>query len=374
MSSNKVWATIQRLKTTPRTNAPHRRRNGPRVPKRVKMRSLPFRKRCKSCATTMPGTSSNGRSKRQQQALAALSSIKTGHALKIKSMIKNEAFEEVYRIIDEVVAQLDVDDDKDRTDKDECEDQRAKKTLEAKEEANSIDDKSARIAQRKKEIEDLQAQVEDKQDEKKKAEEEEQELQEQRTAQNAAFVQTNEDDAEAVRLIEKAIEALKKFKGYSGLVEVKAHSKVTKQPKMFEDSYEGKKGEGQGVIAIMELIKKDVEKDKDAAQKTEDDLQADFDDFKATNEEKISGLEEQIDNHEISIGEKDQAISDRKEEQQQANEVLNNAIKTLKDITPGCDFITVNFQTRKKNRELERDGLKGAKAALQGANLGFLQC
>ena len=62
-----------------------------------------------------------------------------------RSMIKNEAFEEVYRIIDEVVAQLDVDDDKDRTDKDECEDQRAKKTLEAKEEANSIDDKSARV-------------------------------------------------------------------------------------------------------------------------------------------------------------------------------------------------------------------------------------
>jgi len=39
----------------------------------------------------------------------------------------------------------------------------------------------------------------------------------------------------------------------------------------------------------------------------------------------------------------------------------------LKQITPGCDFIAANYDLRAKNRNLEIDGLKKAKAVLQGA-------
>jgi len=42
---------------------------------------------------------------------------------------------------------------------------------------------------------------------------------------------------------------------------------------------------------------------------------------------------------------------------------------------PGCTFITKNFETRKRNRAAEVDGLEKAKGVLKGANFGgFLEC
>ena len=39
----------------------------------------------------------------------------------------------------------------------------------------------------------------------------------------------------------------------------------------------------------------------------------------------------------------------------------------MKGIAPDCDYISVNFEIRKKNRWAERDGLEKAKAILSGA-------
>lgn len=39
----------------------------------------------------------------------------------------------------------------------------------------------------------------------------------------------------------------------------------------------------------------------------------------------------------------------------------------IEDAQPGCDFVTVNFETRLKARQVEKDGLVEAKAILSGA-------
>lgn len=46
---------------------------------------------------------------------------------------------------------------------------------------------------------------------------------------------------------------------------------------------------------------------------------------------------------------------------------LDATLDKIKDTTPGCDFITVNFEMRSRNRQIEIDGLDKAKAILKGA-------
>merc|ERR1719420_690660 len=48
---------------------------------------------------------------------------------------------------------------------------------------------------------------------------------------------------------------------------------------------------------------------------------------------------------------------------------LETLMTFLRTIAPGCDFIAVNFQTRKDERAAEIDGLLEAKAALHGGSL-----
>jgi len=43
-------------------------------------------------------------------------------------------------------------------------------------------------------------------------------------------------------------------------------------------------------------------------------------------------------------------------------------MKKMKDIAPDCEYYTVNFKLRLKNRQIEADGLNKAKAILQGGS------
>ena len=45
---------------------------------------------------------------------------------------------------------------------------------------------------------------------------------------------------------------------------------------------------------------------------------------------------------------------------------LKVVMKKIKDAEPGCDYFTINYPVRSKNRQIEVDGLHKAKAILAG--------
>ncbi|CAK0799882.1 unnamed protein product [Prorocentrum cordatum] len=49
---------------------------------------------------------------------------------------------------------------------------------------------------------------------------------------------------------------------------------------------------------------------------------------------------------------------------------LDGVLASIASLEPSCNYFTVNFQVRVKNRQIERDGLEKAKAILQGAEFG----
>merc|ERR1719453_2292225 len=61
-------------------------------------------------------------------------------------------------------------------------------------------------------------------------------------------------------------------------------------PATWEGDYGGKTGESQGIVAIMEMVKEDIVKDRADAKADEDNSQKEFDNFKKDSEDKMKSL------------------------------------------------------------------------------------
>ena len=148
---------------------------------------------------------------------------------------------------------------------------------------------------------------------------------------------------------------------------VEAGEAPTPPPSTWDSEYGGAKGESQGIVAIMTLIKEDIEKDMAKATKME--------------EEAVAAYEKMVEDIDSAIGAKEQTKADLEGgiAADEESRVAENSTKAtnegelasimsyLKEIAPGCDFIAMHFTMRLTNRQLEKDGLLKAKAILQGA-------
>merc|ERR1719421_1201881 len=200
-----------------------------------------------------------------------------------------------------------------------------------------------------KTVKEIEAEIEDLETSKKEAGE-------QRAKENKEDLSAEADDTAAVGLIENAMGVLENFYAENGLnlaqvrrvsqPFVEAGEAPTPPPSTWDGEYGGAKGESTGIIAIMTLIKEDIEKDIAKADKQEEDSVAAYDKLVADTD--------------AAIGAKEQTKADLEGE-------LASIMDYLKEIAPGCDFIAMNFKMRLSNRQIEKDGLLKAKAILQGA-------
>merc|ERR1719311_427612 len=92
-----------------------------------------------------------------------------------------------------------------------------------------------------------------------------------------------------------------------------------------------------------------------------------YQEFKEETESAIATLEEDISTLEGEIGEKEGEVTTLKEERLTAKGEVDVVLKKIKEAEPGCNFATINFNTRVKMRQIEVDGLEKAKAILEGA-------
>merc|ERR1719375_172354 len=267
-------------------------------------------------------------------------------------------FDKVIEAIDKMVETLREEEAEDLKNKEECEKERMEKTKEARKMSLQIDDATEEIARQRGVIEELKAQIEEKEAEIKKLKEDLAAATKQREDEKLAYEASSADDHAAAELIKQAMDVLKGFYEDNGLVlaqrgaqppEVKAGEAPPPPPPTWDAPYGGAKGESTGIQAILGMILEDVEKDiakADAEEKKAiEDMKGDIADA-----EKI--IEEQIDMKTKTF------------------KTLAAVMEEIKVMTPGCDFMAVNFEVRAKNRQLEIDGLLKAKAILQGAAFG----
>merc|ERR1719160_1861154 len=177
-------------------------------------------------------------------------------------------FDKVIEAIDKMVETLRAEEAEDLKNKEECEKERMEKTKEARKMSLQIDDATEEIARHRGLIEELKAQIEEKEAEIKKLKEDLAAATKQREDEKLAYEASSADDHAAAELIKQAMDVLKGFYEDNGLVlaqrgaqppEVKAGE--APPPPTWDAPYGGAKGESTGIQAILGMILEDVEKD-----------------------------------------------------------------------------------------------------------------
>merc|ERR1719265_1292594 len=190
----------------------------------------------------------------------------------------------------------------------------------------------------------------------------------------------NRDDQAAADLVESAKGVLADFYKDNDLMflqnkkmdPVKAGEAPPPPPTTWEAPYGGKTGESAGIVAILEMIHEDILKDKAKAKDEEDAAKAAYDDFKSDTEDQVGKLEDSISGLQDEQGQKESDIQDDTNGRLTKKNELETTLNKIADATPGCDYLTINYETKRKNRQIEIDGLIKAKAILEGGEFPSL--
>merc|ERR1719313_1391265 len=301
----------------------------------------------------------------------------------ITDEVAADPFKEVIQMIDDIIAELEMEEGDDLKTKEQCESERMENTQEAKRVAKEIDTNvetidrlTAQILAANKTIQTIKAEI-------AALEIEIRDAGDNRAKENKEYMAAEAEDLAAVELVKSAKGVLEKFYEEAGLKFAQMHREVrrvsgsqepfvaageapTPPPAGFDD-YSGGSRQSTGVIQMLTLIKEDIEKDIAKAKKQEEEAQAAYDKLVADIEAAIAAKEQTKSDLEGEIASDSEAKTQENTTMTDNQAQLKAVMDYLKEIAPGCDFIAMNFNIRLTNRQMEVDGLKKAKAILQGA-------
>jgi len=299
-------------------------------------------------------------------------------------------FDKIVAEVMKMVSDLHEEADEDLKTKETCEADRMSNTKTAKKSAQAMDDETALINRKKADIEAMNKEIAGIVAHVKELKLQLEEAQIQRTKENTEYKAAKAQDEAAAILVGKSKDVLMKFYSDNGLAlaQVKVKSHVAQPevvageappppPTTFSEPYGGNKGSTNGIISLLEMVKADIEKDIKTATAEEADAKADYDNFKSDTEALIKSLEGEKASLEGEVGDAETAVVDAKATRKDKKKVLDDTMAFLRSIASSCDYMAVNFELRKANREAEIDGLIEAGASLEGGafdkSAGFLQ-
>ena len=134
------------------------------------------------------------------------------------------------------------------------------------------------------------------------------------------------------------------------------------------DAYQKKDGKSNGVIALMEMLIKELEDGITTSKHEEETAQKDYERLMSDSQATRAKNVESITTKEAAKAELDMKIEATKEKKASQETTLANVKQLLLDLHAKCDFIIENFDMRKAARETEKEGLDNAKSVLSGAN------
>jgi len=134
-----------------------------------------------------------------------------------------------------------------------------------------------------------------------------------------------------------------------------------------------KKGqESGGVIAMMDMIKADLEKETQEMEFAEKDAQAEYESMVKDAAAKRAADSKSIAEKESAKAELETQVIAHSDKKASETEVLMATKQYIAELHADCDWLIENFGTRKEARAAEVDALKNAKAVLSGADFSLL--
>merc|ERR1719453_381133 len=224
------------------------------------------------------------------------------HSLRLASIASTVSttghFDAVIKDIDLMIANLRAEEKADIEHRDWCEDET--KSAEFKNENLQYDQEQLgeKVGRAENQKATLEEEVTKTDDEKNQTLEAMAEALESRNAENKAFKQALKDDATAVALISQAIEVLAPQYALLQKKQPEYKSNPDTAPETFEGEYGGRKSEGTGIIAILSMIKEDIEKEMKVSSEEEAEALAAYEELRADSQATVDALDAKL----VSLG------------------------------------------------------------------------
>jgi len=284
-------------------------------------------------------------------------------------------FDPIISAIKKMIAILKSQEQKDLDTKQTCEADRMANTRTAIDTSRKMDEQTDKITTLAAHIAKCEAEIKDLQADQKKVADALSKASQMRKDENTEWKENDNDDKLAAETVRKARDVIANWyadnKVFVQVVKqpvsgMKAGEAPPPPPTTWESDYEGNQGESQGIVAIMEMVEADIKKDRADAKADEDAAQKEFDNFKKDSEKKIGELKAEEEATSKAKGKAQQEKSDTEKGRTSNKKALRSTLATIKSIDPNCEYYEVNYPMRRKNRQIEIDGLNKAMAILKG--------
>jgi len=343
---------------------------------------------------TLPGSASfiqmqTNIADQQRQALAVVQAAKRNGRPELNFLAlalsgKKVDFSKVIKMIDEMVVTLKAEQQDDNDKKEYCETQfdladDKKKGLE-----RGVSNLEKAIEKEKEAIAALTSEIAALGDGIKALDKSVAEATEQRKEENEEYTELMASDKAAKEILGFAKNRLNKFynpKLYKApatptLAQVNLHdaSQVAPPPPPATAAAFSKKSEeGNGVIAMIDLLVADLTKEMTEAKATEKNAQEDYETAMSDAAEKRAQDTKTLADKEKAKAEAEASKEANTEEKAATTKTLMATLEYIQSLHAECDWLLQYFEVRKEARSGEIESLKTAKAVLSGADFSLLE-
>jgi predicted RNase H-like nuclease (RuvC/YqgF family) len=299
---------------------------------------------------------------------------------------KSQGFEKVIGMIDDMVVNLKKEQEDDEAKKEYCdkefdtsEDKKKELDLKVSDSATAIEELEGSIATLTEEIAALEAGI-------KALDKAVAEATEIRKEENADYKELKQSDTAAKEILGMAKNRLNQFynpKLYKPppveeptLVQISAHSSKKGAPPPPPETfgpYSKKTGESTGVIAMIDVLVADLDKELQEAGVMEEDAQKEYEEMMAESATKRADDSKSMSDKTALKASEEEALMTEQETKAATEKELMGTLEYIHALHGECDWLLKYFDARSEARAGEIDALGKAKAVLSGADYSLLQ-
>lgn len=138
-------------------------------------------------------------------------------------------------------------------------------------------------------------------------------------------------------------------------------------------AYASKSQENTGVMQMIDLLIKDLDKEMTEAETEEKDAQADYEQLMADSAAKRTADSQSVNEKNSAKADATAALESHTDDKNAGAKELMATSKYIASLHADCDWLLKYFDARREARSSEVDSLKRAKAVLSGADFSLLQ-
>merc|ERR550537_2140812 len=309
------------------------------------------------------------------------------YSLNSKLKMKSGAFEEVKKMIDDMVVLLGKQQKEDETQKAYCEDEFEKAADEEAATKTKLAQTDATLAELTDKIGTLMEEISGLQASIAALDKDVADATEQRKEEHATYVAQMQMNEAAMGLVDKAKNRMQKFYNPTlykappktemtmeekiisagSFIQIRMHVAPPPAPEMPSGPVQ-KSGKSAGVIGMMDTIISDLGSDMKDMEYEEKTAQKDYAELMADSQATRAGDTKALTGKTSTKAEVEDELMTTKEIRSATATDIKQVGTVIQDLHAACDFIMQNFDLRKEARTNEIEGLKNAKAVLSGAN------